>query len=68
MTGDAESCRVDAAPRASSAGVIAEIRSQLMAEGEAKDVVVLNGRGYNYGTPESSDPALLDFEAKQQTP
>jgi hypothetical protein len=67
---EAPTCRVDERPRpettAATAAALAELRARLAHEaGEAQDVVVLNGRGYNYEQPLPADPATLRFEAGQ---
>jgi hypothetical protein len=63
-------CRPDG-PDPRTAATLAEVRSRLSAEqaagppADAGDFVVLNGRGYNYGPAEATDPALLEFEARK---
>jgi hypothetical protein len=62
-------CRVDPAAQVSTGAALAELRARLAAEAaSADDVVVLNGRGYNYAEPAAPDPALLRFESRQQRP
>jgi hypothetical protein len=63
-----DTCRPGAPPRASSAAALAEIRAKLAARAAAGagDVVDLDNHGQRYGEPVSSDPELLEFEARQQ--
>ena len=63
---DGPSCRADAPPDASRDAALADARSRLAADAQAAaqdpDFVVLNNRGYNYGSNSVADPQLLKFE------
>jgi hypothetical protein len=69
----ASTCRVDDTGRRSARGQTAEkiarARAMLAAEAAASGeggVVVLNNRGYNYGSSAVVDPGLVEFEAQQR--
>lgn len=71
--GEASTCRVDASAqrsvRAQTAERIAQARAMLAAAAAATgggDAVVLNNRGYNYGSNAVVDPGLVEFEAQQR--
>jgi hypothetical protein len=70
---EAPTCRVDDPAHRSTAAdtgaKLAGIRALLAAEAaesDARDVVVLSNRGYNYGSDAVVDPALIEFEAGRQ--
>jgi hypothetical protein len=65
-------CRPDPPAASRSAAALAELRARLAAEmaaaqgdPDAEGFVVLNGRGHNYGPAETTDPSLLEFEARR---
>lgn len=70
---EASTCRADdparRSARAQTAERIAQVRAMLAAEAAASgggDAVVLNNRGYNYGSNAVADPVLVEFEAQQR--
>jgi hypothetical protein len=69
---DGPSCRVDAPPDTTGAEALADVNARLATDGQAAandpDFVVLNNRGYNYGTNSVADPQLLKFEAGSTPP
>lgn len=71
---EAPACRADdpnvRSASARTAARIAQVRAALAAEAARApegpgEVMVLNNRGYNYGSGATVDPTLIEFEAKR---
>ncbi len=58
-------CPAEMAPQR-TAEAMARARAALAAAPDDGDVVVLNGRGFNYPQPVRADPAAVEFEALQE--
>ena len=61
----APSCAAEMAPRR-TAEALARARAALAAASDEGEVVVLNGRGFNYPAPTHADPAGVEWEALQE--
>ncbi|MDJ0869937.1 MAG: hypothetical protein QNK03_27845 [Myxococcota bacterium] len=69
LPSEGPSCRANPVPARQQAARLANLYedlAQAVANDPVKDeIVVLNGQGYNYGAPPTTDPALLRFELNQ---